>query len=352
MARFLQLTMLLLCLIAGSTTSSADKLYLSGIECINHTFPNSSDFSFKSLFQYDDNDDIVQMDINNTINEMILKNYITLPASVTFKFDYKEGVLKTAEYMDSNGKSLTGTVDIKSIENGKIVETSISDSKSESNEVFKVEYDENGLLVKSERISTSDTEISDNDDSMIEYIYIHNTQGQISRIELSNGKYGGCWSLDYGNSGEIEKCYYTDYQINTPVMRTLEFSYLDIEDCSIVAPNPIQFIYDTLYKNVFTCNNFAQPLSIPECIAQILYRQQNHVIRTISEYSGQNNKLCDFELKYQTERPTAGVAEVMMPADANPEYYNLQGQKVAAPEEGSIYIVKRGSKASKEVYRR
>ncbi len=60
----------------------------------------------------------------------------------------------------------------------------------------------------------------------------------------------------------------------------------------------------------------------------------------------------NFELKYQTERPTAEVAEVMMPADANPEYYNLQGQKVAAPEEGGIYIVKRGAKANKEVYRR
>ncbi len=44
------------------------------------------------------------------------------------------------------------------------------------------------------------------------------------------------------------------------------------------------------------------------------------------------------------------VEELDTDGNAEPEYYNLQGQKVAAPEEGSIYIVKRGAKASKEVY--
>ncbi len=45
------------------------------------------------------------------------------------------------------------------------------------------------------------------------------------------------------------------------------------------------------------------------------------------------------------------VEELDADGNAEPEYYNLQGQKVAAPEEGSIYIVKRGAEATKEVYR-
>ncbi len=45
------------------------------------------------------------------------------------------------------------------------------------------------------------------------------------------------------------------------------------------------------------------------------------------------------------------VEELDADGNAEPEYYNLQGQRVAAPEVGSIYIVKRGAKANKEVYR-
>ncbi len=54
----------------------------------------------------------------------------------------------------------------------------------------------------------------------------------------------------------------------------------------------------------------------------------------------------------KTDLPNPPLVEEL-DADGNAEaaYYNLQGQKVAAPEEGSIYIVKRGAKASKEVYR-
>lgn len=36
--------------------------------------------------------------------------------------------------------------------------------------------------------------------------------------------------------------------------------------------------------------------------------------------------------------------------DAQPEYYNLQGVRVMEPEKGCIYIVRRGTSASKEIY--
>lgn len=46
----------------------------------------------------------------------------------------------------------------------------------------------------------------------------------------------------------------------------------------------------------------------------------------------------------------AGVGEIGADGDYTTEYYNLQGVKVSNPENG-IYIVRRGSKVSKEVIR-
>ncbi len=46
------------------------------------------------------------------------------------------------------------------------------------------------------------------------------------------------------------------------------------------------------------------------------------------------------------------VEDIRADEYAAPEYFNIQGMLVSNPTEGEIYIVKRGSKASKEVYRR
>jgi hypothetical protein len=48
--------------------------------------------------------------------------------------------------------------------------------------------------------------------------------------------------------------------------------------------------------------------------------------------------------------PVAGVNDITSNNDAEPVYYNLQGVKIANPESG-LYIVKRGSKISKEIIR-
>lgn len=38
--------------------------------------------------------------------------------------------------------------------------------------------------------------------------------------------------------------------------------------------------------------------------------------------------------------------------NVEPKYYNIQGMKISNPTEGEVYIVRRGGKATKEVYRR
>lgn len=49
---------------------------------------------------------------------------------------------------------------------------------------------------------------------------------------------------------------------------------------------------------------------------------------------------------------TLAVDEIRADEDAAPVYFNIQGMQVSNPTEGEIYIVKRASKATKEVYRR
>ena len=47
---------------------------------------------------------------------------------------------------------------------------------------------------------------------------------------------------------------------------------------------------------------------------------------------------------------TTGIETIATDSDASPVYYNLQGAEVTNPEHG-VYIVRRGSKVTKEVIR-
>ncbi len=55
-------------------------------------------------------------------------------------------------------------------------------------------------------------------------------------------------------------------------------------------------------------------------------------------------------LKWQVESPSTGVAAIAVDDNAPAEYYNLQGVRVANPDNG-IYIVRRGAKVTKELVR-
>ncbi|MDE5594485.1 MAG: hypothetical protein K2I89_02795 [Muribaculaceae bacterium] len=55
-------------------------------------------------------------------------------------------------------------------------------------------------------------------------------------------------------------------------------------------------------------------------------------------------------LKWQVERPSSTIAEIAAEENAPAEYFNLQGVRVANPDNG-IYIVRRGAKVTKEVIR-
>lgn len=50
-----------------------------------------------------------------------------------------------------------------------------------------------------------------------------------------------------------------------------------------------------------------------------------------------------------TRRATTGIEGVAADSNAEAEYFNMQGMRVAQPEAGRIYIVRRGGKATKEL---
>lgn len=58
----------------------------------------------------------------------------------------------------------------------------------------------------------------------------------------------------------------------------------------------------------------------------------------------------DFKLERWTETNTQGISSVANDAEATPEYYTIQGIRVAQPTQG-VYIVKQGSKVTKQVIR-
>ncbi|MCD8387996.1 MAG: hypothetical protein LUD17_14110 [Bacteroidales bacterium] len=58
----------------------------------------------------------------------------------------------------------------------------------------------------------------------------------------------------------------------------------------------------------------------------------------------------DFKLERWTEKNTQGISSIANDAEATPEYYTIQGIRVAQPTQG-VYIVKQGSKVTKQVIR-
>ncbi len=362
-------TILIATALAAGMAANADKLYLSGIECINHTFPNSSDFSFKSLFQYDDNDDIMQIETNQSIDEKSISPTFTdlQPASFLFKYEYNQDkILSVVNYSDSDGKTAVAS-DFQEEMSDEIrtITTSVSGTNPTIDYTLTAEYNADNELIAEKRITDANTVIS-------KYSYSYNDNSQPIRVEYFDGddQLMGYWKLQYGENGELTQCDY--YRIEIDDSQTYDihctrhvFTYFETgpeNNIQMIAPQPSTIVY--AIRDINPAMDEIFTFQIPECAARILTKQNDYRLKNIQQWLhyGMINNADDshdlvgtasytFELKYQTERPTAGVAEVMMPADANPEYYNLQGQKVAAPEEGSIYIVKRGAKASKEVYR-
>ena len=65
-------------------------------------------------------------------------------------------------------------------------------------------------------------------------------------------------------------------------------------------------------------------------------------------YQGPNKYLPVTKLVADRKQAATDIAA---DADAAPEYFNLQGIRVNAPTEGSIYIVRRGNNTTKQIYR-
>ncbi len=54
-------------------------------------------------------------------------------------------------------------------------------------------------------------------------------------------------------------------------------------------------------------------------------------------------------IEHNSNKIPTGIEETFMEDDVEPEYYNMQGLRVLAPERGNIYIVRQGSKVKKVV---
>ncbi len=369
-------TILIATALAAGMAANAEKLYLSGIECTKYSWPsgsdssdssdssngsNGSDFSFKSLFQYDDDDNLTQIDISRYINRASAAR-MTLPESVLYQFEYDDKTLKHARYIDSDGKSLTGTARTIKTEDGEIIYTSVSSPDAEKDHVFRAEYNEEGLLVVTERLSASGESHYDPDDIylyddiMVKYMYSYDAEGEISYIQLINypGKGQSQWHLKY-NDGVLTTCDYFDYRINTINVVILEFSYYDEneigENTIVVTPNPIPFIYASLYDNLYDYTIYSHSFFIPDCISRMIAMQQNKILKTVRIRYGCNLAYYTFDCRYQNERPSAGLG-VAVADDIEPVYYNIQGMRVINPVDGELYITVRGNQVVKEVYHR
>lgn len=66
-----------------------------------------------------------------------------------------------------------------------------------------------------------------------------------------------------------------------------------------------------------------------------------------TEYPQNVHFVVDFEKMTVTISTATGVEDIAVDAAAPAEYYNLQGIRVAQPESGKLYIVKKGDKVSK-----
>lgn len=73
----------------------------------------------------------------------------------------------------------------------------------------------------------------------------------------------------------------------------------------------------------------------------VQYDYENKTVRAYSKIT--------YKVKYLTEMP-AGIHSAVVNSDnSDATYYNLQGQPVAQPQSGTLYIVKRGDKVTKEI---
>lgn len=93
-----------------------------------------------------------------------------------------------------------------------------------------------------------------------------------------------------------------------------------------------------------TANNIDTHLNV----AATLMRGQNafHII-DYTEYPQEVHFVVDFKAMTVTLSTATGVEDVAVESAAPAEYYNLQGIRVAQPEAGKLYIVKKGDKVSK-----
>lgn len=66
----------------------------------------------------------------------------------------------------------------------------------------------------------------------------------------------------------------------------------------------------------------------------------------------QNGQLLSTPVKFIFGKMNSGIEDIEtedVDADAAPEYFNLQGIRVAEPQAGQVYIVRRGAKTTKEL---
>lgn len=349
MTKLLRFTSLLLCFIACIITSSAEKLYLSSIECKQHPFENKSDFSFKSVFSYNESDNITQIETNQHIDSSHVTENVTVgqPPYYIFKFDYQQDVLFSASYADIYADSLVGSFKTEDSADGKTVITDVTGVKilPDIHYVLKTEYNDRGELTIVQRLSENgDVE------KALKYEYTYDKDNRISQVKISDDKDNllTAWILSYGENGELTECLNGSLLADGLIIpgSRLKFDYNIIDsETEVVSPEPVYFIYDTLGINPKFENTYT--LYIPEFVAHTLRNQKGISVKSIEQSS--NIGSYSFGCQYM---PASDVEEIAFDTDVKPMYYNIQGMPVNNPTEGEIHIVKRGSKATKEVYRR
>ncbi len=238
------------------------------------------------------------------------------------------------------------------------------------------------------------------------FAYLRQENGKVYMLNPSNGQYeyGSNtdelliydFSLESGDEFQVgEDEYYTDeYKFENSCLLLSDFLYRT--DCGrikcIATENTSSLHLQTkrLELEFYTINPFIMPytdfagnFTIQEGIGFLKYLKSRatgympypYNINLSASWTKQINLLyvCDVEEVSDISEGNFGeviyrqdglpenpkeyfdalaVEEIVADGNAEAAYYNLQGQKVAAPEEGGIYIVKRGAKANKEVYRR
>lgn len=195
---------------------------------------------------------------------------------------------------------------------------------------------------------------------------------------------GGLWSIGYINTfpgtGPVDEDYgmaifdgfrsVTDAEarLGSPIISlenasdpvlSFYFYYYQLED---MRPNDRLFIdiatdggdYEPIPGAVFTQHD--KNTGWTECVVSLKeYAGQKRISLGFRGVAGDaGNGTGGFDLCIDRIRVTdgySGIDRVTTDTDADPIYYNLQGQRVATPVPGQIYIVSRGSAVTKEVVR-